>query len=192
MLIALFGVTGVGKSFYKDQICEKLKFEKLTTIRTRKPRAGEMVDKSCMFVSTEELDEMEQTGKIGYRFGVFSSEYAYLKNEIEAKNNRVFEMHYTQLEDWKEIAKDLITIYILPSDINKTKEKLHERNLAKEKEEIRLTEIEEQYNLVTCNPEMLKKFDYVFTNNYDENSAEDMIELVRGILNNADYGVGIS
>ena len=39
MLLALVGVTGVGKSYFVDKVCEKLNFEKVHTIRTRAPRA---------------------------------------------------------------------------------------------------------------------------------------------------------
>ena len=42
MLLALSGVTGVGKSYYKELITQKLKFEKVNTIRTRKIREGEI------------------------------------------------------------------------------------------------------------------------------------------------------
>ena len=41
ILLALAGVTGVGKSYYKDKITEKLGFEKIKIITTREPRLGE-------------------------------------------------------------------------------------------------------------------------------------------------------
>ena len=41
MLLALSGVTGVGKSYFKDRIVEELNFNKVNTIRTRQMRKGE-------------------------------------------------------------------------------------------------------------------------------------------------------
>ena len=38
MILALAGVTGVGKSFFKDKLVEKLDFKKVNTIRTRERR----------------------------------------------------------------------------------------------------------------------------------------------------------
>ena len=41
MLLALAGVTGVGKSYFKDKIVENLDFEKIKIITTREIRKGE-------------------------------------------------------------------------------------------------------------------------------------------------------
>jgi guanylate kinase len=103
MLVALFGVTGVGKSFYKNAICNRLNFNKLTTIRTREPREGEINGVTGLFMTPAELDELDNKGEIFYRFGVFDGQYAYLRNEVESPENKVFEMHYTQLDDWKRL-----------------------------------------------------------------------------------------
>ena len=47
MIIALVGVTGIGKSFFKNQIVENLKFKNLVIVTTRNKRDGEIngVDK---------------------------------------------------------------------------------------------------------------------------------------------------
>ena len=75
MLVALFGVTGVGKSFYKNAICNRLKFNKLTTIRTREPREGEINGVTGLFMTPAELDELDNKGEIFYRFGVFETDF---------------------------------------------------------------------------------------------------------------------
>ena len=64
-----------------------------------------------------------------------------------------------------------------------SKERIYERHLSKDKEEVRLKEIEEQYNAVVKNENMMNKFDYVFTNNYDQDSEDRMIELIQTIMN---------
>ena len=183
MIIALFGITGVGKSFFTDSICNKLNFNKILAIRTREPREGEIEGVTGFFMTPEKLDELDKKGEIFYRFGVFGGEYAYLKSQVEAPKNKVFEMHYTQLDDWKKLCDDLVSIYILPQSMEEAKNRIYARHLSKDKEEVRLKEIEEQYEAVVNNKDVIEKFDYVFTNNYDQDSEEKMIELIQTIIN---------
>ena len=58
MLVALAGVTGVGKSYFKDRIVENLGFKQVNTIRTREKRKGEENGKTGLFMSKEEVDEL--------------------------------------------------------------------------------------------------------------------------------------
>ena len=71
MLLALVGVTGVGKSYYKEKIVERFNFEKVNTIRTRKKRIGEEEGKIGLFMTKEEIEELKAQGKIDYDFEVF-------------------------------------------------------------------------------------------------------------------------
>lgn len=179
MLLALVGVTGVGKSYYVEKISEKLNFKKVNTIRTRSVRKGE---DSRYFMTKEELDKMFDEGEIAYKFSVFGGEYGYLKNEIFSKDNMIFEMHYTTIYDWKKVRPDIKTIYIMPTDINIAKEKTKQRNLTKEKEIERINEIEEHYRKITTDMELQKQFDYIIYNNYDEKSELEILNLVKKML----------
>ena len=187
MLLALVGVTGIGKSYFKDKIVSNLGFEKVNTIRTRKMRVGEVNGKSGIFVTEHELDELKKRGKIGYDFKVFNGRYAYKKDEIFSKKNMVFEMHYTMIDDWKKIRPDIKTIYILPKNIEDPKQKARERNLSKEQEIERIKEIDEQYNNIINNKELREKFDYIIYNNYDKDSEEKLLNLVKEIKQNEEY-----
>lgn len=179
MLLALVGVTGVGKSYYKEKIVENLNFEEVNTIRTRERRAGEQ----GLFMSKEELEELKTKGKIAYDFEVFGGTYAYLKEEVFSNKNMVFEMHYTTIEDWKKVRPDIKTIYILPSNIDIAKEQTKKRNLSKEKEEERIREIDEHYNKITTDENLRNMFDYIVYNNYDKESEKKIMLLVKEMLN---------
>lgn len=183
MILALAGVTGVGKSFFKDKLVEKLDFKKVNTIRTRERRKNEKNGIDGIFMSKEELDECEKEGKIAYRFSVFGGEYGYLKEEIFSDDNMIFEMHYTTIDDWKKVREDIVAIYILPIDLDQAKEQTLKRGLSKEKEEERLREIDLQYNYFVKDKGLQDKFDYVFYNNFDEESENKLIELVKEIMN---------
>lgn len=182
MILALVGVTGVGKTYFKDKIVEKLGFKRVNTIRTRKIRKGEEQGKAGLFLSKEELDKLDKEGKLAYRFSVFGGEYAYLKDEIFTDENMVFEMHYTTIYDWKKVCPDIKTIYILPTDINLAIEKTKERNLSPEKEEERIKELEEHYNRIMTDEELKKQFDYIVYNNYDKDSLDKILSLVKSMM----------
>lgn len=183
MLLALVGVTGVGKSYYKEKIVENFDFEKVNTIRTRTKRIGEENGKSGLFMTKEELEKLKSQGKIAYDFEVFGGKYAYLRKEIFSEKNMVFEMHYTTIGDWKKIRPDIKTIYILPKNIEIAKEKTRKRNLSKEKEEERIKEIDEHFNRIQDDEELRNKFDYIVYNNYDEESEREILLVVDKLLN---------
>jgi len=182
MLLALVGVTGVGKTYYTNKIVDELEFKKINTIKTRKKRENEIAGKSAIFMTKKDLDRLENENKIAYRFSVFGGEYAYLKEEIFSKENSVFEMHYTTIYDWKKIKPDIKTIYIYPKDIKIAKQKVLERKLSSEKEEERIREIDEHYNNIINNDFLRKQFDYIVYNNYDQKSDIEIMNLVKSMI----------
>lgn len=182
MLLAISGVTGVGKTYYKNLISEKLGYKKVHTIRTRKKRINEKNNEEGYFLSKEELDNLEKENKIAYRVKLFEGEYAYLKDEIFSSDNMVFEMHYTMIDDFKKIKKDMKTIYLLPDDINKAIENLKKRNMETTKQEYRINELMEQYNKFTKDKNLRKKFDYILLNNYDKNSEEEILSIAKEVM----------
>ena len=52
MLLALSGVTGIGKSYFKEKLVEELNFHKVSTIRTRPIRVGEKNGVDGIFIET--------------------------------------------------------------------------------------------------------------------------------------------
>lgn len=179
MLLALAGVTGVGKTYFTNVISQELDFKKINTIRTREMRPHEVNGKTGIFMSDEELDKEIAKGNIIYDFHVYGNRYAYLKDEILSNEDRVFEMYYTMFEDWEEMVSDLKTIYIFPTDLEKTKEKLKDRMLSKEEEAYRISEMQKQYNTVVNNREILDKYDHIFYNDYTEQATKDLLNIVR-------------
>ncbi len=178
MLIALGGITGVGKSFFASKISELTPFQRITTIRTRAPRPGERNQGDTLFRTREELDVMEQNGEIVVRRELLGNEYAYLSSEVYSDKDLLMELYYTFLPQWKEIRPDIKSIYILPSDIEIAKKNLHARMLPPEKEKIRMDDLVEQYENFQQHPELLEPFDVVFTNNFDKDSVERLKNIV--------------
>ena len=130
-------------------------------------------------MTSEELDEIEQQGKIAYRFKVFGGEYGYLSDEVYSTDDYVMEMHYTTIDDWKKVRPDIKTIYVLPKDLNIAIQKTKERKLPLEKENERIEEIKEQYNRFLNDECLRKKFDFCIYIDYDKQSEEQILEIIK-------------
>ena len=183
MLLALVGVTGVGKSYFKDKIVEKLGFEKIKIITTREIRNCEKNNEDKIFVTPSELNDLKNSNKIAYDFNMLGNIYAYSKESLYSNKNTVFELHYSTIFDFKNLCPNLTSIYILPKDIEMAKEQTRKRHLNPNVERKRLLEIDEHYNSFMKNKNLRDQFDYIIYNNYDNDSLNQIIELVNKILN---------
>ena len=184
MLIALAGVSGVGKSYYKNKIVEKLNFEKIKIITTRPMRIGEKADDEKIFVTDEQLDNMIKDEKIAYEFeyDLVKNRYAYTKQELFSNKNMVFELHYKTIYDMKRICHNMKAIYLLPQDIEIAKQKVRERMIEPSAEEKRIREVQMHYQKIMEDEELRNMFDYTLYNNYDKASEDKVIELVNKLI----------
>lgn len=182
MLIAFAGVTGIGKSYYKDILVEKLGFEKIKIITTREMRVGEKNNEDKIFVTPEELQSLRDNGEIAYEFDLLGNTYAYSKESLFSDKNTVFELHYHTIFDFKKICPHLCAIYLLPKDIEDAKNKTRQRHLSSVVEKQRLLEIDEHFKNITTNKDLQNMFDYTLYNNYDKESEEKVIDLVKKLM----------
>ncbi len=182
ILLALVGVTGVGKSYYKNKIVEKLGFDKIKIITTREIRTGEKNNDDKIFVTNEELNQLEKEGKIAYKFELLGNIYAYSKEALFTDKDTVFELHYAEIFNFKKICPDICSIYLMPRDVEIAKQKLKERHLKQETENKRILEIDEHYNRIKTDKELTKMFDYFVYNDYNEKSEQDVINLVQKLV----------
>lgn len=182
MLLALAGVTGVGKSYFKDLLVQKLNFKKIKIITTRQIRNGEKNNEDKIFVSPEELQKLKDSNVIAYDFNMLGNIYAYSKDDLFSKQNTVFELHYSTIFDLKKICPDMIAIYIFPENINMAKEETIKRHLKPEVEKQRLLEIDEHYHKIMTDKNLRNQFDYFIYNSYNKKSENEMLKLVEKIL----------
>lgn len=182
MLLGIAGVTGTGKSYYKDKIVEKLGFEKLKIITTRPMRKGEKNNEDKIFVSTEELQKLRESGKIAYEFDMLGNTYAYTKEELFSKKNMVFEVHYETIYEFKKVCPNMRVLYLFPQDIEIAKQKTRQRGLAPEVEEKRILEIDEHYERIKKDEQLRNMFDYIQYNNYDKESDERILHFIQKII----------
>lgn len=181
MLIAIAGVTGIGKSYYKNKLVNDLNFEKVKIITTREIRKGEKNSEDKIFLNKREIQELRDSGKLAYEFEFLGNTYAYTKEEIFTDKNMVFEMHYSCIEDFKRICPDLKVIYLLPKNIEICISKVKERNLEPDVEKSRILEIKEHYNKIMSDEKLRSMFDYIVYNNYDKETDNKILNIVKRI-----------
>lgn len=179
MLLAFCGVTGIGKSYYKDLLIDKLGFEKIKIITTRSIRKGEKNNEDKVFVTENELDNLRINGKIAYEFNLLGNTYAYTKEELFSNKNTVFELHYETIHDFKRICSHLKTIYLFPEDLEDPINKMKNRGLSKIVEEDRLNEIKKHYSTMINDDNLRNMFDYFVINHYNSDTEKEIIEILK-------------
>ena len=114
MIVTLSGVTGTGKSFFKNVIAEELGFENLAIVTTRKKRANEIEGIDKEFVSDKEFDELVKNKEVTVNFEFLGEKYGYRTEKLESDENQVTEI--CELLKLGYSTKDISEIY----QVNKT------------------------------------------------------------------------
>ena len=97
MIVTLSGVTGTGKSFFKNTISEELCFKNIVIVTTREKRIGEINGIDKEFVSEEEFEKLKKEKQIVVDFEFLGSKYAYRKADLDSNVNQVTEVHYSTI-----------------------------------------------------------------------------------------------
>lgn len=177
MIIAISGITAVGKTYCVNKIKEKYNFRIAKTIRTRNKRNDEK-HTPALFLSKQEIDKLKKKNELLYSFEVFDNTYAYLRKDMCQDDNIVFEMYYTTIFDWKKLLKNLVTIYIFPKDVSIANMALNNRNISSKEKKLRVDDSYEQLNRMKKDKKLFNMFDYIVYNNYDENLINDVSKII--------------
>lgn len=179
MIVTLSGITGTGKSFFKDAISNELNIKNLTIITTRSKRKNEVDGIDKEFVDDEKFEQLKAEGEIAVDFEFLGSKYAYRKQYFQSQDNYVTEVHYDTIYEFKKNASEVFSVYIIPYDIERAKLELKKRELPEPVEKDRLKEIEEHIKEYSTNKELQEQFDYVLVNDYTEESKEKLFEIIK-------------
>ena len=71
----------------------------------------------------------------------------------------------------------------MPNNIKIPKEQIKKRHLDPDTEKKRLLEIDEHYNNILSNENLRNQFNYFFKNNYDKESENKFINLIKELIN---------
>lgn len=179
MIVTLSGITGTGKSFFKDAISKELNFKNLAIVTTRAKRKNEVNGIDKEFVDEIKFEQLKKEGKILVDFEFLGAKYAYRKADLISDENQVTEVHYNTIYEFKKNASKVFSVYMIPYDIERAKLELKKRELPTEIEKDRLQEIEEHMKEYSTNKDLQKQFDYVFVNDYTEKSKEKLLEIIK-------------
>lgn len=179
MIVTLSGITGTGKSFFKDAISKELNFKNLAIVTTRNKRKNEVNGIDKEFVDEIKFEQLKKEGKILVDFEFLGAKYAYRKTDLISDENQVTEVHYNTIYEFKRNATKVFSVYMIPYDIERAKLELKKRELPIEIEKKRLQEIEEHIKEYSTNKDLQKQFDYVFVNDYTEKSKEKLLEIIK-------------
>ena len=179
MIVTLSGITGTGKSFFKNVISNELNFKNLAIVTTRPKRKDEINGIDKEFVNDIKFEQLKKEGKIVVDFEFLGEKYAYRKQYLQSQDNYVTEVHYDTIYEFKKNASKVFSIYVIPYDIERAKQELRKRGLSKEIEEDRLQEIDEHIKEYYTNKDLRNQFDYVFINDYTEASKEKLLQVLK-------------
>ena len=179
MIVTLSGITGTGKSFFKDAISKELNFKNLAIVTTRNKRKNEVNGIDKEFVSEEEFEKLVKNKEVVVDFEFLGAKYGYRKEKLESSENQVTEVHYSTIYEIKKHTPNIFSIYIIPKDIERAKIELKNRELPSEVIKKRLQEIDEHIEEYTTNENLRKQFNYVFINDYTEGSKNKLIEIIK-------------
>lgn len=178
MIVAIFGVSGVGKTFSCNEVAEKLNFKKFCKIKIREIRPEEVNSNDVIIADENLLQTLQKENKIALLINIFGNKYAFFKQDFYSKENMIFEMNYRFLEDIKKIRSDIFTVYIIPNDANRVIQNIKNRNLNIEEEIIRIDEAKNELELIK-NESFLKKFDLIVTNTFECFFVDDLIKKIK-------------
>ena len=184
MIIAVSGITGVGKSYLKRCIAEELGINNILMVTTRKKRFFDKNGKDKWFVSEKHFEKMKKNNEITLTIEFLKNKYGYYTKEIMGKKDGITEIYFTEVDNFKRKCKNLIAIYIKPTDIEISKEKLRKRKLSEEVIEERIKEMERQIERFENDKELQAKYDYIFLNDYTNKSRAELIEYIKSKMEN--------
>ncbi|MFQ8784905.1 MAG: hypothetical protein ACLR8F_01280 [Clostridia bacterium] len=112
MIVTLSGITGTGKSFFKDAISKELNFKNLAIVTTRNKRKNEVNGIDKEFVSEEEFEKLVKNKEVVVDFEFLGAKYGYRKEKLESSENQVTEVHYSTIYEIKKTyTKYIFNIY---------------------------------------------------------------------------------
>ena len=116
MIIVVFGISGVGKTFLCEAISQRLHFKKFNKIKIRKRRPDEQRHKDVIISDEKFLNTLREEGKIALEFKLFDNTYAFLKEDFNNAWEEIPTTSEPPIED-EEVAKIKGKKEVYPFDI---------------------------------------------------------------------------
>ena len=183
ILLAIIGKSGSGK----DYITQKLELPKMVSHTTRQPRVGEVDGKDYHFVTVEDFVYMKEQGLFAEVVEYNGNKYGFTKSELL----KIKESDCVALvtpSGYKQLSKLLPNNIILPVFLDSNDKLRKEKLLARHKDEPlfefykkQIEDRMEQDKKTFAGILNLKNLKH-FVVDYTEETAEEMVREIKGIL----------
>lgn len=179
-VIIILGISGVGKTYYKNFISKKYNLYQLTRVITRKQRENEKSETDIK-VDIEKFNKMKNKNEFFIYTKVHKKYYAYLNNDIrktEQGVNVIGDCYYKLLKKLRKMLKEkLIVICIQPCNLEET------INIIKNEREDYKQRIKASFKEYKYYKKHQDKIDYIIHTDYTKNTDEQIINVMNDILN---------
>ena len=175
-VITISGVPGVGKSYIKDYLLENIEnAEPAINVTTRLKDSDKETASDVEYVSNEEFQRRCMAGEVcGIR--VSDGEwYGFKTEQIEKLDdgvNLIADVSYEGLEEVKDDLGNVISIYVLPKNVDRAKKELQERYPDPEDLKKKLKEIQVEKQFFDEHGGRL--FNIVIKNDYTSQTCEEL------------------
>lgn len=171
-VILIFGISGVGKTYYENLLAEKFNMYALKKVTTRKKREKE--ENKC--VSKEKFENMINNNELFIYTKIYNEYYGYERQEIERIEDGFYligDCYYKLIEKLRELLdKDLITVCIQPYNLENTLDLIKdERGDYKQ----RIDNANKEYMYLKNNKHF---FDYYFYTKYDTKTDDKIVSQI--------------
>jgi len=185
-IITVSGPSAVGKSFFVNEVTKKFhNVIETVGLTTRPIRNGEINGKSGIFITKEEMNELEKNEKVVLVKEFFENKYAWYKDDLVNDDTyRIINISYKSIKELREMGLNIYSIFIKPESDELLIEFLKKRSSTNEEFEKRLYGYYESKKFVEEHYEM---FDLVFVNKYDDKSLENfLLHIEKNFIYNLD------
>lgn len=182
-IITVSGASAVGKSFLIDSVTREMpSIKEIIGLTTRPLRAGEINGKSGVFMSSSEMEYLENTNKVVLVKKFFNYKYAWYKDDLVNKDEiRIINISYNSIQDLLDMGLNIYSIFVMPQSEDKMIELLRKRSLTEEDYKRRMNGY---YESIEFLKEARRLFNLVFTNNYDESSKKRFLSVIQNVERN--------
>lgn len=177
MIIALVGVSGIGKSFIKKAVLQRFgEVKPLIAVTTRTQRENETDGTDKYFVSPKAFEDHK--AQFDIITDMYHARYAFRRVDLRMPGHCIAEIYY---QDVKKIRKqyDIVTILVTTQRWGRVRAVLHKRYGYSMKYYERY--LKDRYIRLYLAVHK-KSFDYIIVNNYEKNAVDEVIRIIGDLL----------
>lgn len=176
-LIVISGFSGSGKGTIVSELINRYDgYVVSVSVTTRKPRENEIYGMHYFFKTESEFELMIERGELieyaKYVDNYYGTPKEYVENMLKAGKNVILEIEVVGAKKIKELYNDAVTVFVMPPNIAKLKDRLENRGTEDE------SVLKQRLNRSKEELEYTKYYDYILINDKLDFAVEDIHSIV--------------